>query len=98
MGQYTYTYNLISQHPYVAVLTDNVTASSGEALAIAFKGRVKTKSFGTKTFGVSTSNRSYTLSDGSRINLTISVFADRNKTKYGHSVYPDVKCDDNKSL
>ena len=40
----------------------------------------KTKSFDTPTFGVSTSNRVYTLSDGSRINLTESVFVDRNKT------------------
>jgi len=40
----------------------------------------KTKSFDTPTFGVSTSNRVYTLSDGSRINLTESVFAGRNKT------------------
>ena len=97
-GESNNAYQLKSQHPYVAVLTDNVTASSGEAVTIAFKGRDKTKSFGTHTFGVSTSNRSYTLSDGSRINLTESVFADRNKTKYGHSVYPDVECDENKTL
>jgi carboxyl-terminal processing protease len=96
--QSTNTYHLKSPNPYVAILTDNITASSGEAVAIAFKGRDKTKSFGTQTFGVSTGNRVHTLSDGSRINLTVSVFADRNKTKYGHSVYPDVKCDDNRTL
>ena len=96
--QSTNTYHLKSPNPYVAILTDNITASSGEAVAIAFKGRNKTKSFGQPTFGVSTSNRVHTLSDGSKINLTESVFADRNKTKYGHSVYPDVKCDDNKTL
>ncbi len=90
----TDSYPLKSPNPYVAILTDHVTASSGEAVAIAFKGRNKTKSFGTPTFGVLTSNRVHTLSDGSRINLTESVFADRNKTKYGlflFSVYPDVK-------
>jgi C-terminal processing protease CtpA/Prc len=92
------TYHLKSPNPYVAILTDSITASSGEAVAIAFKGRSKTKSFGTQTFGVSTGNRVHTLSDGSRINLTVSVFADRNKTKYGHYVYPDVKCDDNRTL
>jgi C-terminal processing protease CtpA/Prc len=92
------TYHLKSPNPYVAILTDNKTASSGEAVTIAFKGRNKTKSFGIPTFGVSTSNRSHTLSDGSRINLTECVFADRNKTKYGNSVYPDVKCDENKTL
>ncbi len=96
--QSTNTYHLKSPNPYVAILTDNITASSGEAVTIAFKGRSKTKSFGLPTFGVSTSNRVYTLSDGSRINLTVSVFADRNKTKYGNSVYPDVKCDEDKIL
>ncbi len=96
--QSTNTYHLKSPNPYVAILTDNITASSGEAVVIAFKGRSKTKSFGTQTFGVSTSNRVYTLSDGSRINLTVSVFADRNKTKYGNCVYPDVKCYKNKTL
>ena len=94
----TDSYPLKSPNPCVAILTDHVTASSGEAVAIAFKGRNKTKSFGTPTFGVSTSNRVHTLSDGSRINLTESVFADRNKTKYGHSVYPDVNCEENKTL
>lgn len=97
-GQTTNPYRLKSPHPYVAILTDSVTASSGEAVTIAFKGRSKTKSFGKPTFGVSTSNRVHTLSDGSRINLTESVFADRNKTKYGHAVYPDVECDKDKTL
>ena len=97
-AQSSKTYNLKSPNPYVAILTDKVTASSGEAVAIAFNGRNKTKSFGIKTFGVSTSNRSHTLSDGSRINLTECVFADRNKVKYGNSVSPDVKCDDSKTL
>lgn len=91
-------FSLKSDNPYVAFLTDNVTASPREAVAIAFKGRDKTKSFGTPTFGVSTGNRVHILSDGSRINLTESLFADRNKIKYGNSVYPDMKCDDNKTL
>ncbi len=98
LRQYSKAYYLKSQNPYVAILTDRVTASSGEAVAIAFKGRNKTKSFGTQTFGVSTSNRSHTLSDGSRINLTECVFADRNKIKYGNTVYPDLTCNEHKTL
>jgi carboxyl-terminal processing protease len=85
-------HHLQGPDPFVAVLTDSITASSGEAIAIAFKGRPKTMSFGTKTYGVSTGNRIHILSDGSRINLTECVFADRNKTKYGGPVEPDVKC------
>lgn len=86
------TYVLKKADPYVAVLTDTLTASSGEAMAVSFKGRNKTKSFGQRTFGVSTGNNSHTLSDGSRINLTESIFADRNKNKYGSHIYPDLEC------
>jgi len=47
-------YHLIAPHPIIAVLTDSLTASSGEAVAIAFKGRNSTKSFGMRTAGVPT--------------------------------------------
>src|SRR5262249_2705971 len=49
--------------PTVAVLTDGKTASSGEAVAIAFRGRPKTRSFGQSTAGLSTSNEVFPLSD-----------------------------------
>lgn len=91
-------YSLKTKDPYVAVLTDSLTASSGEAMTVAFKGAKKTKSFGVKTFGVSTGNKSYALSDGSRINLTETIFADRNKTLYGKSVHPDKACSSKEAL
>lgn len=87
-----HTYTLRKKAPYIAVLTDTSTASSGEAVAVAFKGRAKTRSFGLPTYGVSTGNQSHTLSDGSRINLTELVFADRNKILYGKSIHPDRVC------
>jgi carboxyl-terminal processing protease len=86
----TAVYRLKKQNPYVAVLTDTLTASSGEAVAVAFKGRARTRSFGKPTYGVSTSNQGFTLSDGSRMLLTVAVFADRDKKKYGVPVLPDV--------
>ncbi|MFZ1380003.1 MAG: S41 family peptidase [Saprospiraceae bacterium] len=82
----------------VAVLINNQTASSGEAMAVLFKGYTDAKIFGVPTFGVSTGCESYTLSDGSRINLATSVFADRNKRKYGGAVYPDITCSENETL
>ena len=91
-------YILKRPNPYVAVLTDTLTASSGEAVAIAFKGRNKTKSFGWRTYGVSTSNEGFTLSDGSRMLLTVAVFADRNKHLYGGPVIPDIIVEPNKAL
>ncbi|WP_052731119.1 S41 family peptidase [Spirosoma radiotolerans] len=54
----------------VAVLTNQATASSGEAVAIAFKGRPNTRSFGKATCGLSTANVTNKLSDGALLNLT----------------------------
>lgn len=78
----------------IAVLINENTASSGEAIAVLFKGYSTAKLFGKPTFGVSTGCESYSLSDGSRINLATSVFADRNKNKYGNTIVPDIFCND----
>jgi len=75
---------------YVAVLTDNKTASSGEAVTVALKERNNTRSFGMPTYGVSTGCMAHELADGSVINLAESVFTDREKKKYGSRVMPDV--------
>ena len=82
-------YTLKSANPVVAVLTDTLTASSGEAVAVAFKARKHTRSFGAGTCGVSTSRSRFYLSDGSVILLTTAVFADRRLVPYGHSLAPD---------
>lgn len=82
----------------IAVLTNNRTASSGEAMTVVFRGLPNVKSFGEPTFGVSTGCQSFTLSDGSRINLATTVFADRNKQKYGKSIIPDVVCKSDEAL
>ena len=73
----------------VAVLSDNATSSSGEATVIAFKGRSNTRFFGTPTCGLPTAIENYPMSDGASLNLTVSVMADRTRTKYGFSVAPD---------
>jgi len=75
--------------PRVAVLTDNLVASSGEAVVISFRGRPNARSFGTATCGLSTVNTSYRLSDGSTLQLTTGTQADRGRTAYGSSVAPD---------
>jgi carboxyl-terminal processing protease len=82
-------YRLRRDRPRVAVLTDNAIASSGEATVIAFKGRPDTRSFGAPTCGLSTAVENYAMSDGASLNLTISVMADRARTKYGYAVTPD---------
>ena len=73
----------------VAVLTGPRTASSGEIVAIAFRGRARTRSFGMPTAGLSTSNQPFQLPGGSMLNLTTAIDADRNGVKFGHEVPPD---------
>ncbi len=82
----------------IAVLINNKTASSGEAMAVLFKGYSSVKIFGISTFGVSTGCESFPLSDGSRINLATSIFADRNRRKYGTSIVPDFSCSEKETL
>jgi hypothetical protein len=71
------------------VLTDRAVVSSGEGVAIAFRGRLATRSFGMPTCGLSTGNTDFPLSDGAILVLTESVMADRLKRKYGDSIPPD---------
>jgi carboxyl-terminal processing protease len=82
-------YELIVPNPKVAVLLDNGIASSGEVMAISFIGRANTRSFGSPTCGLSTSNLSFTLIGGYRLFLTNAYLAGRNKNKYGIPIVPD---------
>ena len=74
----------------VAVLIGPGTASSGEAVAVAFKGRVETRFFGLTTAGLATSNQTIPLPDGSVLMLTTAVFVDRAGYAYPDGVSPDV--------
>ncbi len=82
-------YDRAAGPPAVAVLTDGRTASSGEAIAVAFRGRPEARSFGSATFGVSTANTGFALPDGAVIFLTVAWMADRSGTVYGGRVEPD---------
>lgn len=82
-------YVLETPNPSVAVLTDSLTASSGEATTISFRGRPGARSFGQPTWGVSTSRQGFVLSDGAILHLTVSTMADRTRTLYGLKVVPD---------
>jgi carboxyl-terminal processing protease len=82
-------YRLRRGAPRVAVLIDNGTVSSGEAVAIAFQRRPDTRFFGTATCGRSTANMEYKLSDGASLFLTEAIMADRMKTMYGGNIAPD---------
>ena len=52
-------YELINPDPKVAVILDQLVASSGEAIAVSFLGRPNTKTFGSNTCGLSTVNKQF---------------------------------------
>lgn len=76
-------------HQPVVVLIDRNTASSGEAVAISFKGRPRSYFIGTPSAGLATNNENIKLPDGATLLLTTSCESDRNGVKH----FPDVKPD-----
>lgn len=74
----------------IAVLLGPRTASSGEAVAVAFIGRENTQSFGVATSGQASSNRKFPLPDGSAIYLTTAVDVDRSGREVGERIVPDI--------
>lgn len=82
-------YVLLAADPRVAVITGPGTASSGEVVAVAFRGRPGARSFGTPTAGYSTTNTNFDLSDGAMLFLATSVYVDRAKNPYGDAIPPD---------
>lgn len=73
----------------VAVAIGERTASSGEAVAIAFIGQDNVRVFGQPSYGFTTGNEARTLSDGAVLNLTTSIDADRTGRRYEGPIRPD---------
>jgi C-terminal processing protease CtpA/Prc len=76
--------------PAVAVLIDAGTGSSGEVMAVSFRGRPRTRFFGVPTAGVSTTNQGFRLPDGANMVITVGTYVDRTSAEYGRPVPPDV--------
>lgn len=89
ISQIDSAYQLVNTNKKIAVLINNKTASSGEAIAVAFKGLPKTRFFGDKSRGQTTGNSTFILSDSSMIALMTVVYADRDKKTYGKQIIPD---------
>ena len=85
------SYELRRSSPPVAVLIGGRTASSGEAVAVAFQGRDQTRTFGRPTYGVPTAIAPFSLRDGAELFLAVAAFADRTGTTYRSSIVPDVR-------
>lgn len=74
----------------VAVLTSELTASSGEAVALSFRGLPHVRSYGTPTRGLSTANEVVPLKDGALLVITTATMADRHGVVADGPVPPDV--------
>jgi carboxyl-terminal processing protease len=77
--------------PWVAVLLDRSTASSGEAVAVSFAGRPRSRSFGEHTAGYTTANDGFPLSDGAVLYLATAVEAVGTGQRYDNGIDPAVK-------
>jgi carboxyl-terminal processing protease len=73
----------------VALLMSARTASSGEAVLIAFIGRPNTRRFGTATRGLTTANDGFPMPDGATLMVNIGTFADRFGCIHGEAIEPD---------
>lgn len=75
----------------VALLIGPRTASSGEIVAVAFRGRASVRTFGERTAGLVSANRPIPLPDGSVLALTVAEISDRNGNLYPHGIDPEVR-------
>jgi carboxyl-terminal processing protease len=73
----------------LAVLLDEGTGSSGEAVVLAFRGRPNSRSFGAPSAGYATSNRGASLADGANMVVTTGYQADRLGAPAGDRIQPD---------
>lgn len=86
-------YILSTSNPPIAVLIGNKTASSGEALALAFVGKANSRTFGLPSAGATSGNSPFPLSDGAVLNLAITHMMDSADKVYTGKIEPDVRVD-----
>ena len=77
--------------PKIAVLISQYTASSGEIVAAALKGKPNTKFFGEATAGYCTATGWIRITDSLFMSISESLDTDRNGTVYADNIEPDVE-------
>lgn len=82
-------YKIKGDKKSIIVLTGHRTVSSGEIIALAFKGKEQVYFYGEPTAGYTTANATYTLSDNSMLVLTVCMEADRTGKICEGSIIPD---------
>ena len=81
---------IIDPSEKIAILTSRYTISSGELVAIAFKGRAQTVFIGEATGGYTTGNGFDIISDELALVISQDVFMDRNGVIYYQNVPVDI--------
>lgn len=79
----------IESNEKIAVLLSRYTISSGEMVAVTFKGRENTKFIGEETAGYTTGNGYDPINDELVLVISQDVYIDRNKKKYENKVGVD---------
>jgi carboxyl-terminal processing protease len=79
----------VKKNTKVAVLTSLYTASSGEAIAVIFKGRKNTRFFGEKTLGMITATDWAVIDPLTAMTISVSYYKDRNGKVYNQYVDVD---------
>jgi C-terminal processing protease CtpA/Prc len=78
----------------VAVLTSARTSSSGEAVLVAFSSQPGVRTFGAPTAGMTTANKAFVLSDGTRMAVSFAFYADAAGQLIDGPIAPDQAADD----
>ncbi len=79
----------VIRNPKIAILTSRWTSSSGEFVAVAFKGQKRVKFFGEKTGGYTTNNSWEIINNEIALIISTGIYCDRNGNKYKEYVMPD---------
>ncbi len=76
----------------IVILADNKSASASEIMISAMKDFGAATVMGTKTFGKSLIQRTYVLSDGSMVKLTVGEYVNSKQESYnGYGLNPDIE-------
>jgi carboxyl-terminal processing protease len=78
----------------IAILTGPITASSGEAVAVALRGLNNSKIFGEKTKGFTTSLSGFSIGKGILFFISTAYYSDGKGHVYYHGVSPDIQIRD----
>lgn len=93
----TNPYTLQRPNTPVAILTDTVSASAAEFITLSFRGgSVPFRTFGTGTFGVTTTPYHHQFADSGFLNIAAALMMDRTGHVYGGSLLPDQRVTDNR--